>query len=179
MQLGLFDEAESDAQADADEDTAAAGHTCKRGHRRPLPAELSREDVVHHLADADSTCPHDGTLLKVMGEETSEQLDIVPAKICVLHHRRLKYACPCCRQHVVTAPMSAQPLPKSQASAGLLATIAVANYADAVPLTRQSTQLERIGFGAPRQTLARWMVGCGQLVQPLINLLRDRLHDTV
>jgi transposase len=181
-QLGLFDEAESEAQGDADEESAAvttvAGHTRNRGHRRPLPAELPREEVVHDLADADKTCPHDGTPLELMGEETSEQLDIVPAKICVLHHRRLKYACPCCRQHVVTAPMSAQPLPKSQASAGLLATIAVAKYADAVPLYRQSVQFERIGFDAPRQTLARWMVGCGQLVQPLINLLRDRLHDS-
>lgn len=183
-QLGLFDEAESETQADADADenaetvTAVAGHTRSRGHRRPLPAALPREEVVHDLADADKRCPHDGTPLKVMGEETSEQLDIVPAKIQVLHHRRLKYACPCCHQHVVTAPMSAQPLPKSQASAGLLATIAVAKYADAVPLYRQSTQLERIGFDASRQTLARWMVACGQLVQPLVNLLRDRLHDS-
>ena len=181
-QLGLFDEAESEAQADAAEATAAvtavAGHTRSRGHRRPLPAALPREEVVHDLADADKRCPHDGTPLEVMGEETREQLDIVPAKICVLHHRRLKYACPCCRGHVVTAPMSAQPLPKSQASAGLLATIAVAKYADAVALYRQSTQLERIGFDASRQTLARWMVGGGQLVQPLINLLRDRWHDS-
>ncbi len=45
-QLGLFDEAESEARADADEDAAAvtevAGHTRNRGHRRPLPAEPSR-----------------------------------------------------------------------------------------------------------------------------------------
>ena len=93
-QLGLFDEAESEAQADAAEDTATvtavAGHTRSRGHRRPLPAALPREEVVHDLADADKRCPYDGTPLKVMGEETSEQLDIVPAKIQVLHHRRLK-----------------------------------------------------------------------------------------
>ena len=44
--------------------------------------------------------------------------------------------------------------------------------------TGQSVQFERAGFDAPRQTLARWTVGCGQLVQPLINLLRDRLHDS-
>lgn len=182
-QLGLFDEAEVDAQADADDDestavTTVAGHTRARGHRRPLPAHLPREDVVHDLAEADKTCPHDGTRLEVMGEETSEQLDIVPAKICVLHHRRLKYACPCCRQHVVTAPLPAQPIPKSQASAGLLASIATAKYADAQPLYRQSTQFARIGFDASRQTLARWMVQCGELVQPLINLLRDRLLES-
>lgn len=113
-----------------------------------------------------------------MGEERSEQLDIVPAKICGVHHRRLKYACPCCRQHVVTAPMPAQPIPKSQASAGLLAFVATAKFVDGMPLYRQSTQFERIDFDAPRQTLARWMVHSGCLVQPLINLLRDRLLES-
>ena len=181
-QLGLFDEAEVDAVAQIEEHatavTTVAGHTRARGHRRPLPAHLPREELIHDLAEADKTCPYDGTRLAVMGEETSEQLDIVPAKIRVLQHRRLKYACPCCRQHVVTAPMPAQPIPKSQASAGLLASIATAKYADAQPLYRQSTQFERIGFDASRQTLARWMVQCGDLVQPLINLLRDRLLES-
>lgn len=179
-QLGLFNEAE--AEADTAEDTATvttvAGHTRRRGHRRPLPAHLPREEVVHDLDEADKTCPYDGTSLQVMGEETSEQLDIVPASVRVLHHRRLKYACPCCRQYVVTAALPAQPIPKSQASAGLLASIATAKYADAQPLYRQSTQFERIGFDASRQTLANWMVRCGELVQPLVNLLRDRLLES-
>jgi transposase len=155
-QLGLFNEAEAevDAETASDDDvqpvTAVAGHTRRRGHRRPLPAHLPREDVIHDLAEADKRCPRDGTPLEVMGEETSEQLDIVPAQIRVLHHRRLKYACPCCRQHIVTAVMPAQPIPKSQASAGLLASIATAKYADAQPLYRQSGQFERIGFEVPR-----------------------------
>ena len=179
-QLDLFNEAE--AEADTVDDTATvttvAGHTRVRGHRRPLPSHLPREDVVHDLAEADKRCPHDGTWLQVMGEETCEQLDIIPASIRVLHHRRLKYACPCCRGYVVTAPMPAQPIPKRQASPGLLASIATAKYADAQPLYRQSTQFARIGFQASRQTLASWMVKSGELVQPLINLLRDRLLDS-
>jgi len=111
-----------------------AGHARRRGHRQALPSHLPREEVVHDLAEVDKVCPHDGTQLKVMGEETSEQLDIVPAQVRVLHHRRLTYACPCCRQHVVTARLPPQPIPKSQASAGLLASVAVAKYADALPL---------------------------------------------
>lgn len=177
-QLGLFNEAEADAEADATTVTSVAGHTRRRGYRRPLPAHLPREEVVHELPPADQICPHDGTPLKVMGEETCEQLDIVPAQVRVLYHRRLKYACPCCRQHVVTTPMPAQPIPKSQASAGLLASVATAKYVDAQPLYRQSTQFARLGFDAPRQTLASWMVRCGELVQPLINLLRDRLLES-
>lgn len=184
-QLGLFNEAEAevDNAAATEDDTEAAvtrvaAHTRLRGHRRPLPAHLPREDVLHDLPEAEKVCPHDGTALMLMGEATSEQLDIIPAQIRVLHHRRLKYACPCCHQHLVTAPMPAQPIPKSQASPGLLASIATAKYADAQPLYRQSGQFERLGFEASRQTLASWMVRCGELVQPLINLLRDRLLES-
>jgi transposase len=105
----------------------------------------------------------------------SEQLDIVPATVRGLHHERRKYACPCCKQHMVTSPMTAQPIPKSQASPGLLAFVATAKSVDALPLYRQTQQFERLGLACSRATLARWMLRCGELVQPLINLLRDEL----
>lgn len=185
-QLGLFNEAEAEASAEAeaaDDDSAlstvtVAEHRRARGHRRALPAELPHEEFVYDLTEAQKVCPHDGTRLEKIDEDTSEQLDIVPASVRVLVHRRLKYACPCCRQHVVTAPLPAQPIPKSQASPGLLAYVATSKYVDALPLYRQSAQLERIGVDIPRQTLARWMVRCGVLVQPLVNLLRDRLLES-
>jgi len=181
-QLGLFNEAERDA-GPVEEATPAhtitiAEHMRGRGHRRALPAELPREEIVHDLPEVQKVCPHDGTALEAIGEEASEQLDIVPAQVRVLRHRRLKYACPGCRQHVATAPLPAQPLPKSQASPGLLAYVATAKYVDALPLYRQSAQFERIGVELPRQTLAQWMVRMGVLVQPLINLLRDRLLES-
>ena len=78
-------------------------------------------------------------------------------------------------QCIQTAPLPAQPIPKSQASPGLLAHIAVSKYQDALPLYRQEVILQRIGVDIPRATLANWMIRVGHLVQPLINLLRDRL----
>ena len=44
-----------------------------------------------------------------------------------------------------------------------------------MPLYRQENILQRIGVDIPRATLANWMIQAGTLVQPLINLLRDRL----
>ena len=182
-QLGLFNEAEQDAQAvDDDEDSPVESdvlevpaHSRKRPTRKPLSAELPRVNVVHDLAEAEKVCPHDGTLLECIGTVDSEQLDIVPATVRVLRHERRKYACPCCKQHMATAPMTAQPIPKSQASPGLLAFVAAAKYVDALPLYRQTQQFQRLGLECSRATLARWMVRCGELVQPLINLLRDEL----
>ncbi len=180
-QLGLFNEAEVEVlDAEHEEPTVQVpAHIRRRRGRRPLPDDLPRESVIHELPESERVCPHDGSALEHFGEENSEQLDIVPAKVRVLVHRRLKYRCPCCEAYVKTAPMVPQPLPKSQASPGLLAWVATSKYLDALPLYRQSKQLERIGVDIPRQTLAGWMVRCGQeVVQPLINLLRDWLLES-
>ena len=76
------------------------------------------------MAEADKVCPHDGSALRLIGTEASEQLDIVPAQIKVLRHLRRKYACPCCEQYVVTAQKPKQPIKKSLAAPGLLAHVA-------------------------------------------------------
>jgi len=174
----LFDEAEARVTAPEpgipDTLTVPAHARAKRG-RRALPAELPRVEVIHDLPDDQKRCPHDGTELACIGEDTSEQLDIVPATIQVLKHIRKKYACPCCEQHVVTAALPAQPIPRSLASPGTLAFVAVSKYADGLPLYRQQVIFERLGQALPRATLANWMIQCGELIQPVINLLQDQL----
>lgn len=186
-QIALFDEAEydsavepgtvDDASSDDDAITVAAHQRKKRG-RKPIPDHLPRIDVIHELPESARCCEHDGKLLTEIGEVVSEQLDIIPATIRVLRHIRKKYACDC-GQCIKTAPLPAQPIPKSLASPGLLAHIAVSKYQDALPLYRQETILQRIGVELPRATLANWMIRAGTLIQPLVNLLEDRLlsHD--
>jgi len=177
-QIRLFDEAEVDAEAQAEaveEDVITVPeHTRKKRGRKKLPEALPRIDVVHALADDERICPHDGKPLTEIGEVTSEQLDIIPAKIQVIRHIRKQYACTC-GQCIKTAPLPAQPIPKSMASPGLLAHITVSKYQDALPLYRQEIILKRIGVELPRATLANWMIQAGSLVQPVINLLRDHL----
>ncbi|MHB1780761.1 IS66 family transposase [Acidithiobacillus sp.] len=183
-QMGLFDEAEVEveraalaaAEAPAVE-SVVAGHIRKaRGYRKPLPEALPRVDIIHELPEDERLGP-DGQLLVVIGEEVSEQLDIVPATIRVLRHVRLKYGVEKDdASGVKIAPLPPQPLPKTMASPGLLAHIVVSKYQDALPLYRQEQILTRIGVDLPRATMARWVVQVGtELIQPLINLLRDRL----
>jgi transposase len=178
-QRGLFNEAEILADAAAKEDEPAgvevAAHTRSPRGRRPLPDFLPRVEIVHDLPDAEKVCATDGTALVRIGEETSEQLEIIPATIQVLRHVRPKYACPACHEGVHVAPPPPQPIPKSLASPALLAHVAVSKYVDGLPLHRQETMLTRIGVDLPRATLAHWMVRAGELVQPLVNLLRDDL----
>ena len=176
-QIRLFDEAEAETQAVApaeDETVTVPAHTRRKRGRKPLPETLPRVEVIHELPDNERVCPHDGNLLAEIGEVASEQLDIIPAKIRVIRHIRKQYACRC-GHCIKTAALPPQPIPKSLASPGLLAHITVSKYQDALPLYRQEAILQRIGVGLPRATLANWMIQAGTLIQPVINLLRDRL----
>lgn len=38
--------------------------------------------------------------------------------------------------------------------------------------------LGRHGVDIPRQALARWVIQCGEHLQPLLNLMRDRLMES-
>lgn len=179
-QMGLFNEAEADAgaqpvEAPADETLTVPGHERAKPGRRPLPESLPRVEVVHDLPEAEKVCPHDGTALVRIGEETSEHLEIIPAKVQVIRHVRLKYACPCCDAHVARAPAPPQLLPKSNAGPGLLAYVCTSKYVDALPLARQEKMLARIGVELPRATLAQWMMKLGEAVLPLINLMREQM----
>ena len=177
-QIRLFDEAEAEAltEAEAQETVTIPAHRRKKRGRKALPENLPRIDVVHELPESERRCAHDGRWLSEIDAVITEQLDIVPAKIQVIRHIRKKYACDC-GQCIKTAPLPAQPIPKSLAAPGLLAHITVSKYADALPLYRQEAILRRIGVDLPRATLANWMIRAGELVQPLINLMQDRLLD--
>ena len=164
---------ESSTADSAPTDASATNQPAKRG-RKALPQELPRVEIVHELPLEQRLCS-EGHALVVIGEEVSEQLDIIPAKVQVLRHIRIKYACPCCKADVKTAPLPPQPIPKSNASAGLLAYIATAKFLDALPLYRQSKQFMRIGVHLPRSTLAQWMIRCGELIQALCNLMQEQL----
>ncbi len=97
-QQWLFNEAEALVRAavEAPETITIPAHDRKKRGRKPLSAALPRIEVLHDLCADQKVCPHDGAALQRIGEETSEQLDYIPAVVRVLKHIRPKYACPCC-----------------------------------------------------------------------------------
>ena len=190
-QSRLFDEAEalaaqdeSDEQDQPQEDSGQSQNAPEaqaplkkaRGKRAPLPAELPRLDIIHDVPQSERVCPC-GTPMVQIGEEISEQLDIVPMKIQVLRHIRKRYGCPDASHAPVTAALPAQPLPKTNASPNLLAMLLTVKYADGLPLARFEKVLARHGVVVPRQTLARWTIGAATMLQPLHNLARDELFE--
>ena len=68
----------------------------------------------------------------------------MPAKVQVLRHVRVKYACPGCEQCVKSAALPEHILPKTNASPGLLAQLVTSKYVDSLPLYRQEAMFERL-----------------------------------
>ncbi|MBA6114098.1 IS66 family transposase, partial [Pseudomonas asiatica] len=181
-QLAMFNEVEelieaaaapSEAEAEAKEVVAPVK---RRGKRKPLPANLPRMEVIHELPEHERTCAC-GSCKQVIGEETSEQLEIIPMQVRVIRHIRKTYACKACETAPVTADKPAQLIEKSLASPSVLAMLLTTKYADGIPLYRFEKMLSRHGVDIPRQTLARWVIQSGEQLQPLLNLMRDKLLD--
>lgn len=179
----LFNEAEVLAGTEPAEEPSNDKPKRNRGKpkRRPLPSDLPRTIKVIDLPECEKVCPKSGAPLKKIGDEVSEQLDVKPAELSVIETRRAKYACDCfeCKGNeaptIKVALQEPQPIPKSKAAPGLLAYVAVSKYADALPLARQEGIFRRYGIDLVRQTMASWMIALGELLIPLMNLIREEL----
>ncbi len=169
FQAQLFNEAEAlSDQAEPQEHEEITYRRAKRKPgRRPLPAQLPREEVLHDLSEAEKVCACCGESLHCIGEERSEKLDIIPAKARVLVHVRPKYACRRCEDGVKRAPLPPQPIPKSIVTPGLLAWIVTGKYLDRMPLYHLEGVLKRLGVEVSRTTLASWMIRGAELLNPL------------
>ena len=181
----LFDEIESEAANESDEDSQeeeikVGEHTRVRGKRKPLPAILPRVRREFDLTDAEKKCPHHRIDMVRIGESKTEQLDIIPAKIQVIENVTFSYKCPCCSKEntgdqIIESKLPAQPIPKSIAAPGLLAFIGVSKFMDALPLYRLERQFARIGVELSRTTMARWMIATAKLARPVWNLMLEEL----
>ena len=89
---------------------------------------------------------------------------------------RPKYACAHCHNGVKIAPVPAQVLPRTNAAPGLLAHVVTSKYVDGLPLHRQETIFARHGMALPRATQAAWIIAVAQQLQPLMNLMDERLR---
>ena len=142
--------------------------------RKPLPSDIPRETILYDLDDAEKICDCGAQLVRI-GEEVSEQLKYIPAKISVVQHIRPKYACKPCEANVKIAPMPLLLLPKCIAGPELIAYTIISKYCDHIPLYRQSGIWERFGIDMPRSSLCGWLMKVAELCQPLIRLMRQQL----
>ena len=181
----LFNEAEvlaaieaADA-AQAARTTQIAAHERKRhsGGREAIPAHLPRKEIVHDLPNEQKHCEHEGVCwaMERIGEEVSERYHYEPPKVWVERHVRLKWACGHCHQGVHIGPCAPTILPKSNASASLVAYLIASKFVDGLPIYRVCQQLQRQDVRLSPGTAGTWVNAVGDAVQPLINLMHEEL----
>ena len=178
----LFDEAEDtvdEAERVEPEELVFSSDNTKpkkqQKARKPLPEQLPRIRNVIELPEDERVCPC-GCQLSEIGDDVSEQLDIIPAKLRVIQHVRKKYACKSCEETIKIASTADTLLPKAIASANTMAYIITAKYADGLPLYRLSTILKRYGIELSRQTMSESVIATAQKIEPLIEHFRLNLY---
>jgi len=149
----------------------AAARERQQPKRQPLPANLPRREVRHEPESTACAC---GCQMKRIGEDVAEKLDYQPGVFTVERHVRGKWACAKC-ERLVQAPVAPHIIDKGIPTAGLLAQVLVAKYADHLPLYRQETIFGRAGLAIPRSTLAQWVGSAGVQLQPLVDAMRNDL----
>lgn len=136
--------------------------------RKPLPAHLPRDS--EELTPPYAACPGCGEALRRLGEDVSEVLEFVPARLRVRRYVRPVMACRCCGD-ISQAPPPPLPIPKGNAGPSLLAEIAIAKYDDHLPAYRQAERFAREGLDLARSTLTDWLGRTAALLTPLADLI--------
>jgi len=139
-----------------------------------LPEDLPTEDVV---IDPEAV-KQDPAGYKCIGEEVTEELDVVPTRYFRRRIIRRKFKSKVNRERPpLIAPLPPRVIEGSYASAGLLTDIVLKKYADHLPLHRQEQILKtRYGIELSRKTMCDWVRVVAEWLKPLYNHIREDLR---
>jgi transposase len=149
--------AESDGVLDEEKEDKKEkrSRTGRRRTRHPLPAHLETETVT--IEPDVAPCPCCGKMPERIGEEVSEEIDLIPAKLVRRRTVRPKYACRCGEAGVAIAPLPPRLIPQSRLGLGLAVHMVLARYDDHLSFYRLAQQFqERHEVVIPRQQMVQW-----------------------
>jgi transposase len=185
-QLSLLDEepgvvcaeVESEgARREEEKQDAARQKRQPRQHpgRAELPAHLERIESILACTPEQCRCGQCGGEKKLIGYDTSEELDVKPAQYFVNVIKREKRACGQCEELGVSTAAAPQPkiVEKGKASNAVVVDVILKKYCDHTPLYRQSAILEReAGIELSRMTLCGWVMQGGMWLEAIRDAMR-------
>jgi len=177
----LFDveeELESEPEECQPGDADSSSPRKRQPKRQRLPKHLPRT-VIRHEPD-DTHCNECGHELHCMGEDISEKLVFIPARVEVEQHVRPKCVCRHCEKHsnditIHQAPMPATVFPKGIATPSLVAHIIAMKFQYGLPLTRIAALLSDWGVSVSRRTMADWVMQASNALKPVWEHLKVEL----
>ena len=158
------------------EATAPAAPAPRRGHGPKVQPRLPIVPAVYELPEDGRQCPVcEGQLTEMVGQfEESNEISVVERHFVVVRQQRKKYRCRC-NAAVVTAPGPPKLQPAGHYSPEFAVEVAVAKYADHLPLERQRRIMEREGLEVDSQTLWDQLEVLAQHVEPSYRALPSRI----
>ena len=160
------------------------GHT-RRKRNKALSDDLPVVEEIIDIPESEKLCKC-GCKLQEIGRETSDHLEYFPSRKVIIRYVYPKYACRHCegtstegeRPTVVKAETREQLIPKSFATASLLAYIIISKFNDSLPLYRLSKMLEREGVKLGRATMSNWILRIAPLLKPMTDIFHENLMES-
>jgi len=183
-QQDLFDEVEtlnSEVEDDESEDDSinVDSHSRKKRRRKiEMPDNIERKVVVHDLED--KTCSCCGRDMVEIGEDKTEKLDLIPAKLCVHQDVYKKYACQnsACDGKPKQAAVTPVAVPRIKATMGTLSFIAIQKYLYGMPLYRLEFFFSSLGVIVSRYVMSNWMIKLAEALKPIYLTLEEQLMES-
>jgi transposase len=148
----------------------------RRAPRHALPIQLEIQTEILEPAPEDCSCPRCGPLVRI-GEEVSEEMDLIPAKLIRRRTIRPKYAaCRCGQRGMTIAPLPPRLLPQSKLGLGLAVYIVLARYDDHLSFYwLEQIFRERHGVEIPRQQMVQWVEQVATWLKPLYEAMWEEM----
>ena len=166
----IFNEAEDQAEVSLPEPTYEEV-TIKRkkrvGKRKDDLSSLPVKRIEHELPESERVCPECGEPIYDIGVTVRDEIETIPARHIHIEHAIHAYACKNCEKTknsatVIRADAPSALIAGSLATPSAVANIAVQKYANGMPLYRQERSLAYDNVSLSRQTMANWLIYCGQ-----------------
>jgi transposase len=141
--------------------------------RRPPPLNAPRIDNVILVAAEERPCRRCGTERTCIGYETTEIVELIPAKVIVRLDKREIIACKRCEAEVTQAPIGDKVVEGGVYGSGLVAHLVIGKYWDSQPLNRLGQGLERLGLSMPSSSMADQIHWATDLLRPIWWALQD------
>ena len=140
-----------------------------RRHRHPFPIHL--ETLTVTLEPSLPPCPPGGVYRQI-GQEVTEELDFVAAKLILRRILRPKYAASWEEGGVSIAPLPPRLFPQSKLGLGLAVFITLARFDDHLSYYKLEQNFrERHGVLIPRQQMVQWVEQIALWLQPIYNAI--------
>ena len=155
------------------EDSKSKKPRGKPSGRNPLPDKLERVPSYNGVPSELRICPKCGMEMRRMGHQSCEYLDVVPAKVVVIH--RIDEAVKCSVDGtIVSAPPPPRIVEKGVLGNRLIIEATGDKFLNHQPVERQSLNFHRHGVPITPQTLGRAICAHLDLLAPLAEAIHER-----